>query len=234
MGLAAANALSLDMFLARGMISAVVRLRTKNTCPHGDTEYNFVAAGDTCFRDSAGDPACSQPGGGNPTTATSSPTPSITFAPTPTPTPSTSSSVQVSAPTFTQSFPASSNAGMTNSTVSATDPRISYGNGNWTGTTACSDSSKTTSTAGSTLTFEFTGTAVFMTTIEGAETGLFTVSLDEGTVAVDASVQSSGCGTSWSSFNLENTLHTVFVTFVGDGSRSAADSTTIFTLSHFM
>jgi len=81
--------------------------------------------------------------------------------------------------------------------------------------------------AGQTLTFQFNGTAVFMHTIQSDLSGKYAVVIDGQTpVGIDGftNTQSASCGFGWSAFGLENALHVVIVTTLGQSNLAGSGS----------
>ncbi|KLO11055.1 hypothetical protein SCHPADRAFT_999185 [Schizopora paradoxa] len=209
---------------------------------------NFCClSGDTCFVDSSGEPGCDGVGGSSapPASGTgTSPTsitfasPSVTFSPT-----SSNTAVSTGHP-FTQSFPnaaPSGSQGVSNSTISATDPRISYAGASWApNTPPCGGTSKRATTAGDSLTLQFVGTAVYLNSVTGPSAGTYTVEVDQQAASL-ASVdgfapQTSGtiCDFNWSSFGMEDQLHTITVTYVGASQSGESAATASFEIANFI
>jgi hypothetical protein len=61
------------------------------------------------------------------------------------------------------------------------------------------------------------GTAIFMSTVVGPFSGVYTATIDNETVLVDAyrNISEPVCDVSWSRWGLENTTHVVTVVFRG-------------------
>lgn len=124
-----------------------------------------------------------------------------------------------------------------NSTVAATDPRISYHGSSWATSSACGSSSERASVAGDSLTFQFEGTAVFLNSVVNSNAGLFSVSVDGGNLAdVDGfSVSANGCQINWSAFGLSDASHTVTIAFRGASPNAdAGSSSASFELANFV
>ena len=66
-----------------------------------------------------------------------------------------------------------------------------------------------------------------MTTAHSAKSGRYSVTIDKSTPSVIdgfSNTQSAICGFSWASINLQDAVHTVVVTTLGQSSNSAANS----------
>jgi len=132
------------------------------------------------------------------------------------------SGTQSSAPSPSQRF------GFTNTTVSANDPRISTSGPDWKNSTSSCDSStasKTNNVGGQTLTFEFTGSAVYMSTAQSDTSGQYSVAVDDQSpVTIDgfSNSQSTSCGFGWNAAGLQNALHTVVVTTMGQSAAAGS------------
>jgi hypothetical protein len=124
--------------------------------------------------------------------------------------------------------------------VSVNDPRISTSGPDWKdNTSSCNSSiaSKENNVANQTLTFKFTGTAVFMSTAQTDTSGKYSVTLDDKTpIAIDGfqNSQSAVCGLGWSASELQNALHTVVVTTMGQSSEASSDDASNFELDGFV
>lgn len=134
-------------------------------------------------------------------------------------TPGTQSSA---APSATQGFRS------INTTVNVNDPRIIISGPDWKNSTSSCDSSvvsKENNVANQMLTFKFTGTAVFMSTAQTDTSGKYSVTLDNQTaVAIDCfqKSQNPSCEFGWSAVEVQNSLHTVVVTTMGQSSEAAS------------
>ncbi|TDL17528.1 hypothetical protein BD410DRAFT_546314 [Rickenella mellea] len=149
-----------------------------------------------------------------------------TPSPTPAPSPSVtipSTSVSLPPATYTPAPPPVAPVGATNTSVSALDPRIQY-SPNWQTTNLCSGTSKSCGDAGQTMTFQFSGSAIFMN-LNNAPTGMvYSATVDGVTDVVDAFRQGQDCGVGWSRFNLDNQLHVLNITILGPSSQTPASS----------
>ncbi|TDL17533.1 hypothetical protein BD410DRAFT_794226 [Rickenella mellea] len=132
---------------------------------------------------------------------------------------------QVPAATYTVSpAPAVPDAGAANATVGATDPRIQYSS-QWKDSSTCGGSSKSASDAGSQFVFQFKGSAIFMNINLGLTGLVYSADVDGVTDIVDGFRTTQNCGTGWSRFNLDSSLHTVTITILGPSQKAPASST---------
>jgi len=92
--------------------------------------------------------------------------------------------------------------------------------------------------AGQTLTFQFTGSAVYMSTAQFDASGQYSVGIDDQSpVTVDgfSNSQKASCGYGWSASKLQNALHTVVVTTMGQSpSAASGDDASNFELDGFV
>ncbi|KLO07571.1 hypothetical protein SCHPADRAFT_945148 [Schizopora paradoxa] len=152
---------------------------------------------------------------------------------------STQASVTVtsSVSAFVQSFPPPSEVSsseVTNNTVRANDPRITF-MGNWTDSQSCDDISKRTTSSGSSMTFQFIGVGIYVTSIVGQDAGTFIASLDGNSANVDGFSQSAdNCTVNWSSFDLDNILHTLQITYEGASTQGGGSSTAGYEFAHIV
>jgi hypothetical protein len=72
--------------------------------------------------------------------------------------------------------------------------------------------------------FIYTGSAVYMSTVESSKSGRYSVSIDQGSnTVIDgfSNVQNVACGFGWSQAGLEDALHTIIVTTLGQSLASS-------------
>lgn len=87
------------------------------------------------------------------------------------------------------------------------------------------------------------GTAIYISTLAGPGSGIFTATIDDNSVDVNASAllvnsnsDSEDCAVTWSQWGLQNKLHNVSVVFKGQGTETAPTPglKTSFGISGFM
>jgi len=91
---------------------------------------------------------------------------------------------------------------------------------------------------GQNLTYQFNGTAIFMSTAQSVLSGKFSVVLDNlAPTIIDTfkNTQTASCGITWSATNLQNELHTVIITTLGQsGSPGSSSDSSNFELDNFV
>jgi hypothetical protein len=174
--------------------------------------------------------------------ATAVATPAVGGA-TSTPSAGITSAINTPTATFVQTFPSSSPAANAkNASVGVSDSRIKYIGADWQtkSSSNCSSSQvETNNVAGESLSFTFTGTAVYMATAQSSTSGIYGVSVDDqAPVAVDGFANSSSpmCSYGWSAPNLSSGSHSVVVQLIGPSSKAPANeqSSAGFELDGFM
>jgi len=124
--------------------------------------------------------------------------------------------------------------------VSANDSRISTSGPDWKNSVSSCDStqpSKSNHVANETLTFKFNGSAVYMSTAQSDKSGKYSVTVDNvSPVVIDGFSNSTNasCGFGWSTAGLQDILHTVVVTTLGQSSAANADGASNFELDGFV
>jgi len=130
-----------------------------------------------------------------------------------------------------------------NISVAANDPSIQTFGSDWQNSTSSCDSSlqcKKNKASGQTLKFTFEGTAVYMSTSQSADSGKYSIAVDQQqAIAVDGFVNSTNavCGLSWNSYGLNDGSHTIVVTTMGQSDKASSvgqDSASAFELDGFI
>ena len=83
--------------------------------------------------------------------------------------------------------------------------------------------------------FIYTGSAVYMSTVESTKSGRYSVSIDQGSnTVIDgfSNTQNVACGFGWSATDLQDALHIIVVTTLGQ-SLASSDTASNFELDGF-
>jgi len=85
------------------------------------------------------------------------------------------------------------------------------------------------------MTFQFIGVGIYVTSVVGQDAGTFIASLDGKSASVDGfAATSDNCTVNWSSFGLENILHTLQITYEGASAKAGGSSTGSYEFAHMV